>query len=85
MVLSATHKTVFMEDGSHMGIPHDTFDQLQNEGISVVSDLIDFNNFTIDHISDNICHPAGSISDPNPGAALGATIPLPTLVFVSKS
>ena len=65
IVLSVTQKTVFKEDGAQMGIPHDTIKQLNNEGISVVADLIDFNKYTIKHISANIHRPAGRIPDPN--------------------
>ena len=34
MVLSATQKTAFMEDGAHMDIPHDMVSQLQKKGSS---------------------------------------------------
>ena len=85
MVLSATQKTAFMEDGAHMGIPHDTVSQLQKKGIIVVPDLVDFDKYKIEKIDDNIHFPEERIDDTNPGAAPGAKNPAPPLVFESKS
>ena len=85
MVLSATQKTAFMEDGAHMGIPHDTVSQLQKKGIIVVPDLVDFDKYKIEKIDDNLHCRAGRIDDTNPGAAPGAKNPAPPLVFESKS
>jgi hypothetical protein len=47
--------------------------QLQEEGIDTVDDLADFDKDTIEQIAANLRRPAGRISDPNPGAAAGAT------------
>ena len=85
MMLSATQKTAFVENGSQMGIPHETSDRLQNEQIIIVTDLIDFDKSTVGQIDANIRRPVGKIYDPNPGAALGAMIPLPPFVFGTKS
>ena len=74
-----------MEDGAHMGIPHDTVNKLQNEVISVADDLIDFNKSTIYQIADNLRCPVGRITDPNPEASLGAKTTTPPFVFWSKS
>ena len=67
--------------GSQMVIPHGTVDQLHNEGISVVSDLIDFDKSIIKKISSNLFCPVGRIADPDTGAAPGAAIPAPPFVF----
>ena len=64
-----------------MGIPHDTVTQLYNKEIIVFADLIDFDKSTIDQIYDNLCHQTGRISDHNLGAAPGATIHAPLLIF----
>ena len=53
MVLSATQTTAFMDYGAHMLILHDTVKQLQNEGIIVAADLINFDNSTINQIAAN--------------------------------
>ena len=81
VVLPATQTTAFMGDGSQMVIPHGTVDQLHNEGISVISDLIDFDKSIIKKISSNLFCPVGRIADPDTGAAPGAAIPAPPFVF----
>ena len=43
MVLAAAQTTTFFEHGEQMGIPNSTVLQLQSEGITLVSDLADFN------------------------------------------
>ncbi len=68
-----------------MGIPHDTVIQLQQEGITIVDDLIDFDKDTIEQIAANLRRPAGRVPDPDPNAAPGATIPTPSFVFGAKS
>ena len=85
MVLTAAQTTAFFENGDQMGIPNATVMQLQNEGISSVDDLIDFDKDTLQQVADNLCCPGGRIQDPTPGAALGATIPTPPFVFGAKS
>jgi hypothetical protein len=42
MVLTVAQTTVFFEAADQMSIPNATVMQLQNEGISSVNDLIDF-------------------------------------------
>jgi hypothetical protein len=85
MVLTAAQTTLFFEDNAQMGIPHATVLQLQNEGISTVDDLIDFDKDTLQQVADNLRRPGGRIQDPTPGAVLGATIPTPPFVFGAKS
>ena len=43
MVLTTAQMTTFFEHAKQMGIPHATVLQLQSEGITLVSDLVDFN------------------------------------------
>jgi hypothetical protein len=42
MVLTGGNTTTFFEDPAHMGIPHATVIQLQQEGIIIVDDIADF-------------------------------------------
>ena len=42
MVLTAAQTTAFFENPDHMGIPHTTMMQMQQEGIQLVADLEDF-------------------------------------------
>ena len=42
MVLTAAQTTAFLESPDHMGIPHATMVQMQQEGIQSVEDLADF-------------------------------------------
>ena len=85
MPLTAAQQTVFFEDAAQMGIPNATAVQLQQEGINYVDDLVDFDKDTIEQIAANLRRPAERITDPNPGAAAGATVPTPPFVFGAKS
>ena len=75
MVLTAAQMTTFFEHADQMGIPHNTVLQLQSEGITSVSDLVDFNKDSLQQLADNLKHPGGRILDPNPAAQPGSTIP----------
>jgi hypothetical protein len=85
MVLTAAQTTAFFENPEQMGIPHDTVVQLQQEGITTVDDLADFDKDSLQQLADNLRRPGGRVPDPNPGAAPGATIPTPPFVFGAKS
>lgn len=85
MPLTAGQTTAFFEAADQMGIPHETVLQLQDEGITAVADLVDFNKDTFEQIAANLHRPAGRIPDPTPGAAARATIPTPSFVFGAKS
>ena len=85
MVLTAAQTTTFFEHTDQMGIPHTTVLQLQSEGITLVSDLADFNKDSLQQLADNLRCPGGSVADPNPAAQPGSTIPTPLFVFGAKS
>jgi hypothetical protein len=85
MVFTAGQTTAFFEGVDQMGIPNATVVQLQEEGISTVSDLEDFDKDTIEQVAVNLRRPAGRVPDPAPNAAAGATIPTPPFVFGAKS
>ena len=67
-----------------MGIPEEKVVQLGNEGIKTVEDLVDFEKYTIQQVADSFQRPGGSIPDPTPNTAPGATIPTPPFVFGTK-
>ena len=85
MVLTMAQTTTFFEHADQMGIPHATILQLQSEGITLVSDLADFNKDSLQQLADNLRHPGGRVLDPNPAAQPGSTIPTPPFVFGAKS
>ena len=85
MVLIAAQTTTFFEHADQMGIPHATMIQLQSEGITLVSDLVDFNTTSLQQLADNLRQLGGHVPDPNPAAQPGSTIPTPPFVFGAKS
>ena len=85
MVLTAAQTTTFFEHADQMQIPHATVLQLQSEGITLVSDLADFNKDSLQQLADNLRRPGGQVPDPNPAAQPGSTIPTPPFVFGAKS
>ena len=74
MVLTAVQMMAFFEGPNQMGISHDTVLQLHNQGITSVADLTDFDSNTL---TTSIIL-GGRVPDPNPGAAVGTTIPTST-------
>ena len=85
MVLTAAQMTTFFENANQMGIPRATMLQLQSEGITLVSDLVDFSMTSLQQLADNLRCPDGCVPDPNPAAQPGSTIPTPPFVFGAKS
>ena len=84
MVLTAAQTTTFFEYADQMGIPHATVLQLQSKGITLVSDLADFNKDSLQQLADNLRRPSGRVPDPNTAAQPGSTIPTPPFVFGAK-
>ena len=81
MVLTAAQTTVFFENNDQMWFPHETMVQMQHEGIHSAADLADFDKDSLEQLPDNLRNPGGTIPDPNPNAAEGATIPTPAFTY----
>ena len=58
-MLTAAQVTAFFEGASHMAIPHNTRVQLQSEGITDPSDLVEFIEEAMAMISQNLRRPRG--------------------------
>ena len=85
MVIAAPQTIAYFDENAQMGIPHDTVIQLQNEGITMVNDLADFDKDSLSQLADNLRKPGGGVPDPDPNAAPRAMIPTPTFTFRAKS
>jgi hypothetical protein len=85
MVFTQAQTTAFFEAANQMGIPPDTREQLEFEGIETVSDLSDFDKDTLTQVADNLRRPGGRIPNPNLNAPAGATIAQPPFVFGAKA
>ena len=85
MVFTAAQVTSFFEDDDQMALPQRTRVQLQAEGLTVVADLLDFDDDSLKQMADNLRRPGGTVQDPNPNAAAGAMIPTPAFVLGAKS
>ena len=85
MGLTAAQTTAFFENPDQMGIPHATMEQMQQEGIQSVADLVDFEKQFLQQRADNLKKHGGRVADPDPNAALGATIPTPAFTYGAKS
>jgi len=59
MVLTAAQRTAFFENPDQLGIPHDTFLHLVNDGIENENDLVDFDEASIKQIAENLRRPPG--------------------------
>ena len=58
---------------------------MQQEGIQSVADLADFEKQSLQQLADNLWKPGDRVPDPDPNAALGATIPTPAFTDGAKS
>ena len=85
MVLTPTQTTTLFENADQMGVQHATVVQLAQEGIQSVDDLADFDKEELQQLADNLRRPGGRVPNPDPGAAVGETIPMPAFVFGAKS
>ena len=85
VVWTAAQTSAFFTGADQMGLPADTYAQIQSEGIITVEDLSEFDDDSFKQIADNLRRPSGHIPDPPPGAAAGSTIPTPPFVFGAKS
>ena len=76
----------FSTNADSMAIPAATYAKLKQEGITLPSDLIDFNKDSIDQIAKNLRNPGDRIAHPNADLAkAGQTLPRPPYVFGAKS
>ena len=85
MVLTGAQTTAFFENHDQMGIPHVTMVQMKHEGIHSVADLADFDKDSLQQLADNLRKPGGRVTDPDPNAVEGATIPTPAFTYGAKS
>lgn len=72
-----------------MGIPAQTYVQMQNDGIVTFEDLLTFKAEDVKRIADGLRRPTGRVPDPAAGQAngppAGATMPTPPFPFPIKS
>ena len=85
MVLTAAQTAGFFEHDAQMGIPHETVVQMAIEGITMASDLAEFDKDSLEQLANNLHQPGGRVPDPNPNTAPGATIPTLAFTFGVKS
>ena len=85
MVQTTAQTTAFFENADQMGVQHAMVVQLALEGIQTVDDLADFDKEALQQLADNLRRPGGRVPNPDPGAAVGSTIPTPAFVFGAKS
>lgn len=85
MVFTAAQTTYFFEDADSMALPHDSYVAAQNEGITAVDDLKEFDAESLKMVAESLRNPGGRIPNPDPQAAAGSTIPRPPYAFGAKS
>ena len=85
MVFTAAQTTSFFRDQTQMALSQATWDAIAAEGLEDLTDLVEFDPESLKQITDNLRRPGGRVPDPNPNAALGATIPTPAFIFGAKS
>ena len=85
MVLTAAQTTAFFENADQMGVQHAMVVQQAQEGIQSIDDLADFDKEALQQLADNLQCPGERVPNPDPGTAVGETIPVPAFVFGGKS
>ena len=85
MALRPRKVTAFFQNPTQMAMPYNDRIQLQSEGMSSPSNLVQFNKDDINAIIDNLSKPGGRILDPNSNASKGATTTTLPFVFSAKS
>ena len=73
------------QKSARKGVQHAMVVQLAQEGIQSVDNLADFDKEVLQQLADNLRRPGGRVPNPDPGAAIGETIPTPAFVFGAKS
>ena len=82
MVLTNAQKIAFFEEQAQMATPNPTRIRLQDEGITDVSDLIDFDKKRFKQVTRNLRCPGGGVPDSEDPEA---TAPTPPFAFGAKS
>ena len=85
MPLTITQTNTFFTNNAYMALPAATIPPLNNEGITTVGDLLEFDETIIKQIVENLKKPNDRIPNPDPNAPPGSTIPRPPYVFGAKS
>ena len=82
MVLTGEETNLFFESNVKMAIPNVTKVQIVNEGISEVTDLLDFGKDTLQHITDNLIRPVGRVPETKYIAPVPLMLPLTTVTKI---
>ena len=85
MVVNTTQTTDFFTEPVNMALPANTRLAIAQEGLEDFDDLVEFDEKSLKQITENLRRPKGCVPDPDPNAAVGATIPTPSFVFGTKS
>ena len=93
MPITVAQTKLFFEANNQMAILQPTLAQLQNDGITMVDDLAEFDKETLQQIADNLRRPGGRVPDPNyvpPDpmpipAPVVPTVATPPFIFGAKS
>ena len=85
MVFTVAQTTSFFTIATHMALSDATCAAIAAEGLNDLTDLVEFDLDSLKQITDNLFCPGGRFPNPNPNAAVGATIPTPTFVFGARS
>ena len=85
MVITAAQTTAFFSEPGQMALPAATRIAIAQEGLEDLADLVEFDEISLKHITDNLRRPGGRVPDTNPNAFAEATIPTPAFVFGAKS
>ena len=64
-----------------MALPTNTRLGISQEGLEDLDDLFEFDEKSLKQITKNLCRPGGRVPDPYTNAAVGATIPTPSIDF----
>ena len=84
MIVTATQTTDFFTEPGYMDLPANTRLLISQEGLEDLDDLVEFDEKSLNQITENLRLPGGRVPDPDPNASVGATIPTPYFVFGAK-
>ena len=81
MFITSTQMTAFFAEPVQMDLPAATHVAITQEGLEYLAYIVKFDKKNIKQITDNLRCPDGRVPDPDPNAAVGATILTPDCVF----